>query len=126
MNTDQQISRKDFDTIPKSDLQLRACLVCSLIKNFDQFEMSGCENCEDFLNLRNARDRVYELTSANWSGMISLIAPTDSWAAKWQYLQYCVPGCYAISVKGSLPKGLEKELRNSGIPYRNRDRSERF
>ena len=34
------------DTVPKTIKNMRACLVCSLIKTFDQFESDGCDNCE--------------------------------------------------------------------------------
>merc|ERR1712061_51423 len=102
------ISRHDFETVPKTDTHLRACLVCSLLKIFEQFECNGCENCESFLHMAGNRDRVYELTSANYSGLISLIQPTDSWVGRWQSLKHCRPGCYAISVTGNLPKSIER------------------
>lgn len=71
------------DTVPKSLKQLRACLVCSLIKTFDQFESDGCDNCEYDLTLRSSpyiincsgesvlhlkrnRDNVYDCTSSNF------------------------------------------------------------
>merc|ERR1739848_505612 len=122
-----QLTREDFDTIPKVPNQLRACLVCSLLKNTEQFEVNGCENCNEVLGeFRNNRDRVYEFTSGNWNGMISLISPQESWVEKWQFINHCVPGCYAISVSGNLPKGVERELRRSGAIYRPRDRSEKL
>ena len=54
------------DTVPKSLKQLRACLVCSLIKTFDQFETDGCDNCESVLHLKRNRDNVYDCTSSNF------------------------------------------------------------
>ncbi|TMW39902.1 hypothetical protein DOY81_015018 [Sarcophaga bullata] len=36
-----------LDTIPKDLRGLRACLVCSLVKTFDQFEYDGCDNCDE-------------------------------------------------------------------------------
>ena len=70
------------DTVPKSLKQLRACLVCSLIKTFDQFESDGCDNCElrqirspsfsslnlgeTVLHLKRNRDNVYDCTSSNF------------------------------------------------------------
>ena len=46
------------DTVPKSLKQLRACLVCSLIKTFDQFETDGCDNCESVLHLKAANNQT--------------------------------------------------------------------
>ena len=40
------------ETVPKNLKQLRACLVCSLVKTFDQFEADGCDNCESVLHLK--------------------------------------------------------------------------
>lgn len=34
-------------------------------------------------------------------------------------------GIYAISVSGRLPKGVIREMKNRGIPYRQRDTSQR-
>lgn len=94
-----------FDTIPKDLRGLRACLVCSLVKvrkhfplqffemhfnkfislqSFDQFEYDGCDNCDEFLRMKNNKDNVYDHTSNNFDGIIALMSPEDSWVAKWQ------------------------------------------
>ena len=70
------------DSVPKDLRQLRACLVCSLIKSFDQFERDGCDNCESVLTLRRNRDNVYDCTSANFEGMIASCKPEDSWVCR--------------------------------------------
>ncbi|CAH1377454.1 unnamed protein product [Tenebrio molitor] len=72
-----------LETIPKDLRGLRACLVCSLIKSFDQFEYEGCDNC-DFLRMKGNRDNVYDCTSSNFDGMIAAMSPDDSWVCKWQ------------------------------------------
>ena len=54
------------DTVPESLKQMRACLVCSLIKTFEQFESDGCDNCETVLHLKRNRDNVYDCTSTNF------------------------------------------------------------
>ena len=41
-----------LDVVPNGLRNLRACLLCSLVKTFDQFEVDGCDNCESFLNLK--------------------------------------------------------------------------
>lgn len=51
-----------IDIIPKDLRSLRACLYCSLVKSFEQFESDGCENCEGFLMMKNDSDKVYECT----------------------------------------------------------------
>ncbi|BFG04161.1 transcription elongation factor SPT4 [Drosophila madeirensis] len=96
-----------FDAIPKDLRGLRACLVCSLVKSFDQFETDGCENCEEFLRMK------------------ALTTPTDSWVAKWQRLARFTRGIYAISVSGTLPQSTLRDMKNRGIVYKSRDRSQR-
>jgi len=109
------------ETIPKELRALRACLVCSLLKTFDQFEIDGCENCDDFLRMRNNRENVYACTSSNFDGMIAVLSPEDSWVCKWQRIGRFVKGVYAISVSGKLPPGIAREMKSRGIPYRSRD-----
>lgn len=78
-----------LESIPKDLKSLRACLVCSLIKvvtyikynnlpeqykildfiqSIDQFEYDGCENCDDFLEMKGDRDRVLDYTSSSFDG----------------------------------------------------------
>jgi transcription elongation factor SPT4 len=70
--------------IPSTLRDLRACKICCLIKTYDQFIRGGCDNCDYFLHMKNNADKVFDCTSANFDGMISLMDPTDSWVAKWQ------------------------------------------
>ncbi|XP_055374563.1 transcription elongation factor SPT4 [Condylostylus longicornis] len=114
-----------FDTIPKDLRGLRACLVCSLVKTFDQFEYDGCENCEEFLRMKNNKDNVYDHTSNNFDGLIALMTPDDSWVAKWQRITRFTRGMYAISVSGRLPPATIREMKNRGISYKSRDMSQR-
>jgi len=111
------------ESVPKDLRQLRACLVCSLIKSFDQFESDGCDNCETVLHLKNNRDNIYDCTSANFDGMIASCKPEDSWVARWQRISKFSKGVYAISVQGRIPPSIGRELRNAGIVYRSRDTS---
>ena len=62
--------------------QLRACLVCSLVKTPDQFETDGCDNCENFLHLKRNRENVMDCTSSKFEGMIASCKPRDSWVCK--------------------------------------------
>lgn len=50
------------DMIPRDLRNLRACLLCSLIKTMDQFEQDGCDNCERVLHMKGEPDKVYECT----------------------------------------------------------------
>ena len=113
------------EIIPKDLRQLRACLSCSLIKTFDQFENEGCDNCEPFLNLRHHRDNVYDCTSSNFDGMIGMCKPDDSWVAKWQRIGRFKKGVYAVSVSGRLPQSVIRDMRAQNVVYRPRDTSKR-
>ena len=112
---------KEHQRIPNDLRNLRACLLCSLIKSVMMFEKDGCDNCEEFLGLKGNRERVYECTSNNFEGMIGLMSPEESWVAKWQRIAHFVKGMYAVSVTGTLPRRIQRDLAESGRPYRSRD-----
>ncbi|CAB0035649.1 unnamed protein product [Trichogramma brassicae] len=114
-----------MDTVPKDLRGLRACLVCSLVKTFDQFEIDGCENCDEFLRMKNNKDNVFDCTSSNFDGIIAAMSPEDSWVCKWQRINRFHKGVYAISVSGRLPAANIRELKSRGINYKSRDTSQR-
>ncbi|XP_011297310.1 transcription elongation factor SPT4 [Fopius arisanus] len=114
-----------METVPKDLRSLRACMVCSLIKTFDQFELDGCENCDEFLRLKNNKDNVFDCTSSNFDGMIAVMSPEDSWVCKWQRINRFTKGVYAISVSGRLPPNIIRDMKSRGIIYRPRDTSQR-
>ncbi|KAF9597399.1 hypothetical protein IFM89_017745, partial [Coptis chinensis] len=62
--------------------ELRACLRCRLVKTYDQFRESGCENCP-FFDMDKEHEVVGDCTTSNFTGIISVMDPTRSWAAKW-------------------------------------------
>ncbi|ERN16122.1 hypothetical protein AMTR_s00030p00199250 [Amborella trichopoda] len=62
--------------------ELRACLRCRLVKTYDQFRETGCENCP-FFNMDKDHERVVDCTTPNFNGIISCMDPTKSWAARW-------------------------------------------
>jgi transcription elongation factor SPT4 len=47
--------------------ELRACLRCRLIKTYDQFRESGCENCP-FFKMDEDHERVVDCTTPNFNG----------------------------------------------------------
>lgn len=47
---------------------LRACLLCGLVKTLDQFELDGCDNCESRLGLQGSPDRILDCTTTNFFG----------------------------------------------------------
>jgi len=110
-----------LDNIPKDLRQLRACMVCSMIKTLEMYEQDGCDNCDDFLHMKGNRDNVFDCTSTNFDGMIALMVPEESWVAKWQRVNRCVRGMYAISVSGRLPATIVRDMKSRGIKYRTRD-----
>ncbi|XP_075251387.1 transcription elongation factor SPT4-A-like [Convolutriloba macropyga] len=112
-----------MQALPHEIRKLRACLLCSLIKSEDQFEMDGCDNCDEFLHMRNNIENVHDFTSSSFEGMIALMSPEESWVGKWQRVDKCVQGMYAISVAGHLPRHMVQELKSHGIVYRSRDTS---
>uniref|UniRef100_T1JM37 Transcription elongation factor SPT4 n=1 Tax=Strigamia maritima TaxID=126957 RepID=T1JM37_STRMM len=113
------------ESIPKDLRNLRACLLCSMVKTFEQFEFDGCDNCEEYLGIKGNRDLVYDCTSSNFDGLISAMNPEDSWVCKWQRINRYTKGVYAISVSGRLPQGIVRELKSRGIIYKSRDTSTR-
>ncbi len=112
---------EDSIRIPHDLRNLRACLVCSLIKSVTMFERDGCDNCEDIMPMKGNSDRVYECTSSNFEGMIALMHQEESWVAKWQRISHFVKGMYAVSVTGTLPRRIQRELQQNGRTYRSRD-----
>lgn len=95
--------------------------------------------------MKNNKDNVYDCTSNNFDGIIAVMSPEDSWVCKWQRISKILNyepvyklliltiylsgrftrGIYAISVSGRLPKGIIRDMKHRGIPYRLRDTSQR-
>ncbi|OQV23581.1 putative Transcription elongation factor SPT4 [Hypsibius exemplaris] len=107
--------------IPNDLRNLRACLLCSLVKSYDQFLEDGCDNCDEVLPMRGQREAVLDYTSANFDGFIAMMSPPQSWVAKWQRIDKFTPGMYAVSVSGTMPKEAVRELKGHGINYKPRD-----
>ncbi|KAI5190175.1 transcription elongation factor SPT4 [Nematocida sp. AWRm77] len=102
--------------------RLRACLGCSLVKTQAQFREEGCENCPS-LRIKENLDNVLECTTDKFTGVVGLIHPKTSWAAKWQHIDTFTPGMYAIISEGELPDNHIRALERAGRTYILRDTS---
>ncbi|CEF70811.1 Transcription elongation factor SPT4 [Strongyloides ratti] len=107
----------DIDIIPKKNKNSRACLLCGLVKSVDSFMMNGCDNCEDYLMLKGDEDRIRSCTSVNHNGTMFIMNPLNSFLCKYYNFEKSIPGQYAISVCGTLPDNIIRELRRFGIKY---------
>ena len=45
-------------------------MITYLFQTLDQFAFDGCDNCEEYLHMKNNRDAVYECTSSNFDGLV--------------------------------------------------------
>jgi transcription elongation factor SPT4 len=110
------------DTVPIALKQLRACMVCSLVKTTQQFVESGCENCRA-LDLAGDQEKVEQVTSPSFEGLIGVNDMDVSWVRTWQQLPATyVRGCYAVSVNGTLPRAVLSEVRSKRLPLVSRNR----
>ena len=111
---------EQLPVVPLGDKKLRACLVTGLVKTEDQFLREGNDNVP-CLDMKGERDMVLQCTSANFDGLVAVMKPNESWAARWQGISNFVPGCYALRVRGTLPTEHQVTLEDNGIPYRTLD-----
>mmetsp|Transcript_45215 Transcript_45215/g.72239 ORF Transcript_45215/g.72239 Transcript_45215/m.72239 type:complete len:124 (+) Transcript_45215:185-556(+) len=79
--------------------RLRACLACKLIKAEEQWDHTGCDNCQGAVDVYGGYERW---TTPSFTGMVALMDDDKSWVAKHQRIIRLTPGLYAISVKGRL------------------------
>ena len=118
VNTVPRVANNDADDADDGPLSapvpealnrnLRCCIACRLIKTLEQFYQQGCENCT-FLNLEGDRERIEDCTTTEFQGMLGVVDPGGSWAARYAFMQReRVPGVYSLSVDHS---NLRREIR---------------
>ena len=103
---------------------MRACMVCSVVRTQQQFLTGGCPNCEDILELIGNPEQINDCTSQVFEGLISVADTNRSWVARYQRLEGYVPGVYATQVEGILPEDVLVAVESAGINYVPRDGSE--
>ena len=109
---------------PNQQRNLRACMVCSIVRTYTQFMNGGCPNCEDILELTGNSENVNDCTSQVFEGLITVADTSKSWVARYQRLEGYVPGVYATQVEGILPEEIVSAIEAAGINYVPRDGSE--
>jgi transcription elongation factor SPT4 len=109
---------------PNQQRNMRACMVCSIVRTQQQFMTQGCPNCEDVLELVGNADQINDCTSQVFEGLISVADTSRSWVARYQRLEGYVPGVYATQVEGILPEDVLAAVETAGINYVPRDGSE--
>ena len=74
--------------VPKDHKRLAACAYCKLILDINQWDtLTKCPNCNQTAEQRD------------FTGMISMMMPQESWVGKWNNISGKMPGIYAMHVK---------------------------
>ncbi|KJE92388.1 hypothetical protein CAOG_08697 [Capsaspora owczarzaki ATCC 30864] len=120
----QKSAEVSQDILPDDLKDLVACMICSLLKNANQFEANGCENCSQVLEELGIDQENTALTTKNFEGMVALMKPDVSWTGRWQSISKFQPGLYAVGVFDRPPKEVVRELANQGL-WRARDGRDR-
>ena len=79
------------DAVPKDLRDLRACLGCCLILSNTQWNSKKIQQCPNCGTPSNE-------TTSDFSGMISIIMPAQSWVARYNKMMDRMPGIYATKL----------------------------
>lgn len=109
---------------PGQQRNMRACMVCSIVRTQNQFLTQGCPNCEEIIELAGNPEQINDCTSQVFEGLITVADTSRSWVARYQRLEGYVPGVYATQVEGILPDDVIGLVESAGINYVPRDGSE--
>ena len=61
--------RKCANHINDMIVQFQIIILATLLfQTIDQFEFDGCDNCDEYLHMKNNRDAVYDCTSSSFDG----------------------------------------------------------
>ena len=95
---------------PKNLNGLRACIPCMLVKSYEQFASDGCENCNSD-DVEDYAEFIRECTTGSFEGLAAVTQPSQSWVARWQFINNFVPGIYALKVNGQVSQEALRKLR---------------
>eukprot|EP00441_Pelagodinium_beii_P046282 CAMPEP_0197622266 /NCGR_PEP_ID=MMETSP1338-20131121/2631_1 /TAXON_ID=43686 ORGANISM="Pelagodinium beii, Strain RCC1491" /NCGR_SAMPLE_ID=MMETSP1338 /ASSEMBLY_ACC=CAM_ASM_000754 /LENGTH=222 /DNA_ID=CAMNT_0043191971 /DNA_START=21 /DNA_END=689 /DNA_ORIENTATION=+ len=96
------------EQLPATVKNLRACLQCRIILSKEQFFKMGCPNCKGSLNMKESEGRVVACTTSHFQGFISMVKP-GAFVSRFNGLERRPPGCYALTVHGSIPEKILAE-----------------
>merc|ERR550517_1645683 len=106
------VDTEEMAVVPENLNQLRACLQCKLIKTYEQWQDSGCENCGQSVE---RFDHLTTWTTPKFVGFLSVMKPTQSWVARYRRQEKFVPGCYALAVRGKIPENEGSEYGDESV-----------
>ncbi|KAF3545807.1 hypothetical protein DY000_02000389 [Brassica cretica] len=122
--------------------ELRACLRCRLVKTYDQFRDSGCENCP-FFKIEEDPERIVDVTTPNFNGYDLISNPQNLNLLSTVHSLYRVlyilgvvfetevssntfgllfpgkfaPGCYALAVSETLSEDMQSLCQEERVQY---------
>ncbi|AED91323.1 Transcription initiation Spt4-like protein [Arabidopsis thaliana] len=96
--------------------ELRACLRCRLVKTYDQFRDSGCENCP-FFKIEDDHERIVDVTTPNFNGFVSDRREINLTHCNILFPGKFAPGCYTLAVSEALPEEMQFICQQARVQY---------